>query len=593
MLRPLLFALSLLGLAAQASAEPPDADRLKAGRTLYEEGILPDGSLLKGVRVDGSVALGRQAACANCHRASGMGMVEGDILVPPITGRYLFREADDLTAAVQDPRVGRRLSTKRPPYTEQSFQDSVIKGLGSDGRDFGALMPKFELSVENVALLSDYLKGLNRQPSPGVSGRTIHLATVIAPGVEPERRQILIDMLRTSVVQKNGSTVTTNANRRHMVPSPEMMLGTENRWILDVWDLEGKPETWGEQLRQFASKGKPFALISGLSNGTWAPVEAFCEREQVPCWFPSIVDTPAREVQPKYSVYFSRGLSLDAAVVVDYLKDRKDSGTLVQLYRGSEAGVQVVRLLHEKWHAETGKKSIEIDLDRTDGKALSHTLASLKSREISLVAWLGKKDLGTLPALLPQRKPVRVFASGRLLHADLGGLPPELSASLRIIYPYELPSLRRTGSDYMKNWLQLRNLPLVDEPLQSEVYFAMSFLADTLSEMLGNLYGDYLVERADTMINQREARKVEDQLRDQNSIVRKRGHGRTPMTGAIPVGSRQSAFDDNISLGTTVYPRLSLGTNQRYASNGAYIVRLQEAPNGGTTLVAESDWITP
>jgi hypothetical protein len=41
--------------------------------------------------------------------------------------------------------------------------------------------------------------------------------------------------------------------------------------------------------------------------------------------------------------------------------------------------------------------------------------------------------------------------------------------------------------------------------------------------------------------------------------------------------------------GTTIYPRLNLGPDQRYASKGAYIVRFDQ--NG--KVVAESDWIVP
>jgi len=45
------------------------------------------------------------------------------------------------------------------------------------------------------------------------------------------------------------------------------------------------------------------------------------------------------------------------------------------------------------------------------------------------------------------------------------------------------------------------------------------------------------------------------------------------------------------SQGTTIYPHLSLGPGQRFASKGAYIVRF--ADEKSDKLIAESDWIIP
>jgi hypothetical protein len=51
---------------------------------------------------------------------------------------------------------------------------------------------------------------------------------------------------------------------------------------------------------------------------------------------------------------------------------------------------------------------------------------------------------------------------------------------------------------------------------------------------------------------------------------------------AVPVGQSQS---------TTIYPRLTLGQGQRFASRGAYIVRY--ANSQSDALVMQTDWSLP
>ena len=138
----------------------------------------------------------------------------------------------------------------------------------------------------------------------------------------------------------------------------------------------------------------------------------------------------------------------------------------------------------------------------------------------------------------------------------------------------------------------MRRIPLVDEPMQSEVYFAINFLTDTMSELLDNLFRDYLVERAESMIGQRENRKAEAEVRDQ-MLVRPRVRT-IPMDASIPrptFAPGHAEHTAGLREGTTIYPRLSLGAGQRYASKGAYIVHY--AGDASDQIVAQSSWIVP
>ena len=81
-----------LAIALLLPALPGQADEalLGEGRRLYLEGLRADGSPLEGWRPGGERLRGRDMACVQCHRRSGMGTVEGVVVVPPITGPVLF-----------------------------------------------------------------------------------------------------------------------------------------------------------------------------------------------------------------------------------------------------------------------------------------------------------------------------------------------------------------------------------------------------------------------------------------------------------------------------------------------------------------------
>lgn len=130
--------------------------------------------------------------------------------------------------------------------------------------------------------------------------------------------------------------------------------------------------------------------------------------------------------------------------------------------------------------------------------------------------------------------------------------------------------------------------------MQSEVFFAMNYLTDTTSEMLINLYRDYLVERAETMMDKRKGTKAEQETRDRlhlgkpGDLVRKHGAMTANQDVRLPIASANAAA---ISHGTTIYPHLSLGPGQRFASKGGYIVRF--ADDRSDKLIDESGWIVP
>ncbi len=577
------------GLPVFAAQQDSGAGEIEIGRRIYEEGILPSGALLKGVRRGDGLVTGAAAACVTCHRRSGMGSVEGDIQVPPITGNSLFGNGDRVIATM-DPRSGKAWNQKHDPYSDKTLAEAIRTGVNNRGRAMNVAMPRYALKDGEMKALAVYLRQLSKGWSPGVTAETIRFATVITPEVAPERKKALIDMTRAAFAQKNASTVNGRqaGGRRHMVTAAEMVLGTERNWKLDVWELQGVPATWGAQLDEFYRRQPVFALLSGVSDGTWQPVHDFCERERVPCWFPSVDLTPATS-QAFYSVYFSQGVALEAGVLAKHLLAKKghQPRRLVQVYRDDAVGRGAAQALARAL-AGSGITVENRMLDGVQPEEIQRSVADTRGED-AVMFWLRPADLALLDKVAPPGG--AAYFSARLAGGERAPFPAAWKGIARLVYPYELPEQRETNLAYFHQWLKLRNLPLVDEPLQSEIYFSLNFLTDTLAEMLNNLYRDYLLERAEDMISKRENSKAEEEEWARDAL-------RQPARSALiraraDLGSVGGRTVDQQARreGTTIYPRLSLGQTQRIASKGGYVVHFASAD--GNTLVPETDWIIP
>lgn len=573
------------------------AKLIEQGRKIYLEGVLPSGESLTALRFGKTKISGSMAACASCHRPSGMGSVEGDIQVPPITGNYLFGKGVERNVATMDPKVSKRFNQAHEPYTDAALAYAITHGTNNMGRDMNLLMPHYKLSKTEMQALIAYLKQLTIHWSPGITEDSIRLGMVITPDVEPTRRKVLIDMMRIAVTQKNGSTMTakrTGTKRQHMISAAEMILGTERVWELDVWELQGAPETWRGQLLSLHKNKPVFALVSGLSNSTWQPVHDFCDSENVPCWFPS-VDLPPQK-QDLHSLYFSRGVALEADLLAKHLLSQSNPpAKVVQILRDevvpqAAAGYLAKALQGSKINVENS--ILKNELAPVD--ALRQVLDSVKADE-AVMLWLRPSDVAALVNIRPLAR-VTPYFSTFLSNGEQGPFPVDWKKNSRLVYPYELPEQRELHLAYFHAWLHMRKLPLIDEAMQSEAFFALNYLSDTISEMLGNMYGDYLIERAESMLNRREGNKAVQESKDRlflgkpGELVGKYGPHTIEEGSRIKITGKEEVVGQTQG-GTTIYPRLSLGPGQRFASKGGYIVRF--ADQRGNGLVAETEWLVP
>jgi hypothetical protein len=526
--------IALVSVACAAAAAQEDAQRI------YRDGILPSGEPLRGVREAGVRIEGRAAACANCHRRSGIGVNEGRITIPPIAGKYLMNPGERPMPEAGMQPAGAAIA-RRERYNDATLARAIREGINSDGKPMSYLMPRFALSDADSATLVEYLRSLSSQPVPGVSHDDLDFATIVTPDADPVARAGMLDVLQHFFDNKN------NFERGHDPPlvSPRRIhYRVVRKWRLHVWELTGAPDTWEAQLHARLQAEPVFAVISGLGGREWAPVHRFCERAALPCLFPNVL-LPAVAESDFYPVYFSRGVLLEADLIGAELSvsSKAAARRVLQIYRRGDVGEPAARQLRE--HSATrATKWIDLPLAPAAAKGdLRDALAQVRAGD-TVVLWLRDGDLRELPADAPK---AAVFASGLMGGLESAPLPTAWRATARIAYPVDLPQKRAIRLVYPLTWFRTQHIPVVAERVQSDTYLACQILSEAIGHAFGDVVPDHIIEQIENMVS--------------------------------------------LKLIDGFYPRLGLAPGQRFASKGGYIVRLPAEPGG--PVVADGDWLVP
>jgi hypothetical protein len=420
---------------------------------------------------------------------------------------------------------------------------AVLEGVDVTGRRMHASMPRYGLEPDAIASLTAYLKALSAQVSPGVTEDAVHFATVIQPGTDPAQRQALLDILQAFMRDRNQSQ-RVEARREQ---AGQVHLGRIYRqWALHVWDLSGPSDTWGRQLEAYNARQPVFALISGLGEASWRPIHEFSERFELPCIFPQ-ADVPVLAEHDFYTVYLSRGMTLEAQALAQFLKNEGGRGPVIQVYRNEAASAAAAEAFRMASGVGAGAATVDMVLEGSPGAAFWQKLAE-QNPAATLVLWLPPRDLEGAQALSAAGSKVKaIYLSASLNAGQRSGLAADGEGRVRLVYPQDLPAAREARIEVVRRWLRNNGITPSDEKLQMNAY-----LAATVTGML-------MMHGKDTYSREFLLERMEHRL--------------------------------GTAIETSIYPHLSLGPGQRYASKGSYIMRVDGADERQLTPV--SDWIVP
>ncbi|MDH3327607.1 MAG: hypothetical protein OEM01_00045 [Desulfobulbaceae bacterium] len=540
-----------------------EEEALRLGERMYRDGLLPSGEPMQAIVMGDIPVDGRMFACDDCHQRSGLGSVEGTVITWPTNGKELYKprrktgawRPPETDAAKQDvrkkelPRYWKQIEVARPAYTDQSLARVLRTGIDPAARKLDPIMPLYLLDDRDMVILIHYLKNLSVNQAPGVDETTIRFATVVTNDVAEENRQTMISTLQAHIDVHNSQS---RHQERRSASGP--FYKTERhqayrRLQLDVWELHGPEETWPDQLRTYYHNQPVFGLLGGMASGSWRPIHEFCEQQKIPSIFP-LTNFPVVSDSDWYTLYFSKGFYQEGEAVARYLNSTENIGPdsrIVVVSRENQQSDALKRGFAESWRIFERPEPEYLLLGPEEKLTGQFWQELMQSRQPTiLVLWLTSEDLEKIESLVPgEKKPLMIFLSSEMLEYSFSALPDDLRDYLYLAYPYSLPETEERSLLAVQRWLQARNVPVTDLQMQAKIYFLGWMLPGAIKNMRSEFFREYFLEGFDMMIDQ--------------------------------------------DYAIAVYPRLTFGSGQRYASKGCYIVQLTKGSD--PTLLKKSDWV--
>jgi ABC-type branched-subunit amino acid transport system substrate-binding protein len=292
---------SVLALAATTLLWPASAavaadltEAEERGKYIYETGRSRGNRVINAdLQNDEPPIPGHVLPCINCHGADGRG-AEDYVGVAPLNVNWYALAS-----------TGMHVHTLRShrPFDELSLARAIILGKDSAGNDMDKVMPRYDMAREDVEDLIAYLKVMDSQSDPAISGSTVQIGTVLPT----EGRHAGVGKAIRKTIEAVFDDVNANGgvNERQL----KLMVGS--------WTGNGDPEIWAA--RDLINNEPVAALVSPYVPNYDAELEALATEKRVPVVGPYTVLQPDGddEDENRFTFYLLAGLELQARALVD------------------------------------------------------------------------------------------------------------------------------------------------------------------------------------------------------------------------------------------------------------------------------------
>ena len=353
----------------------------------------------------------------------------------------------------------------------------------------------------------------------------------------------MLDILRTFVRAKNGGTRYETRRRTRGGWDMKQQYQGYRDWVLDEWELHGAPKEWPAQLEELYRRQPVYAIVSGIAEEDWSPIDAFCARYRIPAVLPQ---TPLPPAVPAgdgfYSLYFSKGVIVEAQAIAHHLASASPAGEVRQVSRCGTPGEVASGTLASQFKPAASRSDCVPRSQALTGEAWRTLIGEART----LVLWLDASDRAGLDRAGGWRA-LFGYLSSSLLGPEIVRLPEPLRARAVLAHPFVAPDEFEKHAVRSLLWMKANGLTPEDRSVAVNAFFAVVLAADALSlpRALGSR--EYFVETIEHMTSR--------------------------------------------SVHPTAYPSVSFDPKRRFASAGAYLLKVPVSP--GESFGKVEEWYVP
>lgn len=445
------------GVRARVAAQEALAPQESRGKQIYVQGTSPSGKEILAYIGESSLEVqGSVMACANCHGLDGKGRPEGGVVPSNLTWEVLTKPYG-LTH--EDGR-------HHPPYTERGLELAITRGTDPAGNKLLNVMPRYEMSREDLADLIAYLKRLGKETDPGISEDKIVIGSAQpSSGELGDTGQAVKALLTAFFAELNGQG------------------GVYGRRVelkfADVGDTAEATRANFERLLD----GQVFALTGAFIAGAEKEVVPLVASKGVPLVGPLTLYTQTETPLNRQVFYLLPGIEEQARALVEFAAGRKQAGRprLAVSYSQTEINARLLAAVKEQ------SKGDGLDAPQEYGYASKHfdaadAVKQLKQSGRDAVFFLsgGDEALAFMSEAEKQGWLPTIFLPGAGVGANVFNAPSGFDGKVFVSFPTSPAAETAEGVKEFRALAEKYNLQPRHVAAQMSAFCAAKILVEAL-----------------------------------------------------------------------------------------------------------------